>query len=155
MATVTCGLVRQRRMTECKCGLSPVVLGQRPNEAQTVINTHTLSSKTFSKPLDLSMPPGGKCSRSQRNPITVRSVGPFFSFRFFLFFFFFFQHSQTLETTVNLPKSTFLFKYRFHSRFFAVSRCILYIWYCIYIHMSFYCTEKSWRVRASQSTILC
>lgn len=89
------------------CGLSPVVLGQRPNEAQTVVNTDALSSETFSEPLDLSMLPGGKCSRSPQNPITVRSEGSFSLFPVFIFSTFcilFFLNGQTLEITAKFTK---------------------------------------------------
>lgn len=46
------------------CGLNPVGLGQRPNGAQTAVNTDTLSSETFPEPVDLFRPTGGMCNIS-------------------------------------------------------------------------------------------
>lgn len=93
------------------CGLSPVVLGQRPSEAQTVINTDALSSETFSEPLDLFWPSGGKYSRSQQNPITLLSKMPFFTsclslLAVFLLFF------KVMLKTLGLLKSHGLHAFR-------------------------------------------
>lgn len=46
------------------CGLNPVGLGQRPNGAQTAVNTDTLSSETFPEPVDLFRPTGEMCNIS-------------------------------------------------------------------------------------------